>query len=57
MKRVEELLEDGACGEGKLSRKCRRIIKRREHLWRFVYDRRVEPTNNIAERILHQGVL
>jgi len=57
MKRVEELLEQGACGQGKLSGKCRRIIKHREHLWTFVYDKRVEPTNNIAERIVRQAVL
>jgi len=55
--RVEELLEEGACGKCKLSRKCRRIIKHREHLWTFVHDRSVEPTNNIAERIVRQGVL
>ncbi|MFQ6036296.1 MAG: IS66 family transposase [Sedimentisphaerales bacterium] len=56
-KRVEELLEQGACGQGKLPRKCRRIIKHRKHLWTFVHDQRVEPTNNIAERIERQGVL
>jgi len=57
MNRVEQLLEKGACGQGKLSRKCRRIIKHREHLWTFVQDRTVEPTNNIAERIVRQAVL
>ncbi|NIU11832.1 MAG: transposase, partial [Phycisphaerae bacterium] len=57
MKRVEQLLEEGACGKCKLSRKCRRIIKHREHLWTFVHDRSVDPTNNIAERIVRQGVL
>jgi len=57
MKCVQELLEQGASGEGTLSRKCRRIIKHREHLWTFVYDQSVEPTNNIAERIVRQGVL
>ena len=57
MQRVEQLLEEGACGEGKLSRKCRRIIKHRKHLWTFVYDQTVEPTNNIAERIVRQAVL
>jgi transposase len=57
MDRVEQLLEKGASGEGKLSRKCRRIIKHREHLWTFVQDQSVEPTNNIAERIVRQGVL
>jgi len=57
MKRVEELLEEGARGKCALSGKCRRIIKNREHLWTFVHDQSVDPTNNIAERILRQGVL
>ena len=57
MDRVERLLEKGGCGQGTLSRKCRRIIKHREHLWTFVQDRAVEPTNNLAERIVRQGVL
>ena len=57
MKRVEELLEEGANGKCTLSGKCRRIIKHREHLWTFVHDQRVDPTNNIAERIVRQGVL
>ena len=57
MKRVEELLEEGADGKCTLSGKCRRIIKHRKHLWTFVHDQSVEPTNNIAERIVRQGVL
>ena len=57
MKRVEELLEEGASSKCKLSGKCRRIINQRKHLWTFVYDQRVDPTNNIAERIVRQGVL
>jgi len=57
MYRAEQLLEKGASVEVKLSRKCRRIIKHRERLWIFVYDQSVQPTNNIAERILRQGVL
>jgi len=54
---VEELLKEGASGKCKLSGKCRRIIKHHDHLWTFVHDERVEPTNNIAERIVRQGVL
>jgi len=57
MDRVEELLEQAARGKCALSGKCRRIIKHREHLWTFVHDQGVEPTNNIAERIVRQGVL
>lgn len=57
MERVEELLEQGASGKCTLSGKCRRIIKHREHLWTYVQDQSVEPTNNAAERIVRQGVL
>jgi len=57
MGRVEELLEQEAKGKCSLSGKCRRIIKHRKHLWTFVYDKSVEPTNNLAERIVRQAVL
>jgi transposase len=57
IKRVEELLEQGASGKGTLSGKCRRIIKHRAALWTFVHEQSVEPTNNAAERIERQGVL
>jgi len=57
MKCVEELLEEGASSKCKLSGKCRRIINHREHLWTFVHDQSVDPTNNAAERIVRQGVL
>ena len=57
MKRVEKLLEEGALGKCKLSGKCRRIINHREHLWTFVHNQNVDPTNNAAERIMRQGVL
>lgn len=57
MQRVEELLEQAARGKCKLSRNCSRILKHRKHLWTFVKDQSVEPTSNIAERIVRQGVL
>jgi transposase len=57
MVRVEELLEQAAKGKCVLSGKCRRILKYRKHLWIFVYDQRVDPTNNLAERIVRQAVL
>ena len=56
-KRVESLLKKGACFDGKLSGKCRRILTHKKYLWTFVKDRKVEPTNNFAERIVRQGVL
>jgi len=57
MARVEELLEQAAKGKCALSGKCRRILKYRKHLWTFVYDQRVEPTNNLSEPIVRQAVL
>lgn len=57
MKRVEELLEKGASYEGALSGKCRDILKHRKHLWTFVNDPAVEPTNNAAKQAVRQGVL
>lgn len=56
-KRVESLLNAGARFEGKWGGKCRDILKHQEHLWTFVQDQNVEPTNNFAERIVRQGVL
>ncbi len=56
-KRVESLLHAGARFDGKLGGKCRDILKHKEYLWTFVQDQTVEPTNNLAERIVRQGVL
>jgi transposase len=55
--RVEKLLEQAAKSKSASSGKCRRIFKHREHLWIFVHDQSVDPTNNLAERIVRQGVL
>jgi len=57
MKRVETLLEKGADSGEPLSGQCRRIFNQREYLWTFVRNARVEPTNNLAERIVRQAVL
>ena len=57
MQRVEALLQEGAGSPCAFSRRCRRILKHRAHLWTFVYDPRVDPTNNRAERSVRQGVL
>jgi transposase len=56
-KRVESRLKKGAGFEGKLGGKCRDILKHKKHLWTFVRDPKVEPTNNFAERIVRQAVL
>ena len=42
---------------GPLAGKCKRILNMKEHLWTFLRDPRVEPTNNAAERAVRQGVL
>jgi transposase len=57
IKRVETLLEKGADSGLPLSGQCRRIFNQRQYLWTFVYNARVEPTNNLAERIIRQAVL
>lgn len=57
MNRVETLLEKGADSGEPLSGQCRRIFNQRQYLWTFVYDARVEPTNNLAERTVRQAVL
>jgi len=57
MKRVETLLEKGAESGEPLAGQCRRIFNQRQYLWTFVYDERVKPTNNPAERIVRQAVL
>ncbi len=36
---------------------CRELYDRKEHLWTFLDDPDVEPTNNTAERSLRHGVI
>lgn len=57
IQRVETLLEKGADSGEPLAGQCRRIFNQRHFLWTFVYDARVEPTNNLAERTIRQAVL
>lgn len=57
IERVETLLEEGADSGEPLAGQCRRIFNLRQYLWTFVYDARVEPTNNLAERTIRQAVL
>jgi transposase len=47
----------GEALEQPLSGQCRRIFNMRQHLWTFVRDVLVEPTNNRAERVIRQAVL
>ena len=55
--RVETLLSRGADSSEPLAGQCRRIFNQRHYLWTFVRDVRVEPTNNLAERVVRQAVL
>ncbi len=55
MGRVEELLEKAAKGECAFSGIGRRIIRRRKHLWTFVQDQSVDPTNSLAGRIVREA--
>jgi len=57
MPRVEKLLAQGADSGQPGAGQCRRILNQRQHLWMFVYDPQVEPTNNLAERVVRQAVL
>jgi len=57
IKQAEVLLEKGADSGEPLAGQCRRIFNQRQYLWTFVYDERVEPTNNLAERTIRQAVL
>ncbi len=36
---------------------CRRIFNQRRYLWTFVYDARVEPTNNLGEQAMREHVI
>ena len=54
---VERLLAEGSTHEGPLAGKCREILKHRHHLWTFVRDQQVEPTNNAAEQVIRQAVI
>ncbi len=54
---IERKLEDAArLGTPGVSRSAQHILSHRDAMWRFVADRRVEPTNNHAERELRHLV-
>jgi transposase len=57
-RRIEALLAEGeVCGHSKTEETCKRILKLKKALWTFVDRPDVEPTNNLAERILRAYVL
>jgi transposase len=56
--KVGELLRLGTtCAHPKTVATCRDILKREAALWTFVHVAGVEPTNNLAERLIRPGVL
>ena len=55
---IEGLLEEGqVCGHPKTQRTCSRILKKKVALWTFIRVPGVEPTNNLAERMVRPYVL
>jgi transposase len=56
--KVADLLRLGTtCAHPKTAATCRDILKREAALWIFVHVEGVEPTNNLAERLIRPGVL
>ena len=56
--RMRSALEEGAsCGQKKTAGLCRALLKREAALWRFARTPGLEPTNNLAERMLRPAVI
>lgn len=56
--RMHDALVDGAaCGQRKTAGLCRALLKREPALWRFAATPGLEPTNNLAERMLRGAVI
>lgn len=57
-KRIEGQLQLAVCSTtGKTKKTCKRILKQKESLWTFLTQENVEPTNNLAERMLRHYVI
>lgn len=55
---MHQALEAGAgCGQKKIAGLCRRLLKCEQALWRFADTPGLEPTNNLAERMLRPAVI
>jgi transposase len=55
---VRQALDRGAsCAGEKTAATGRMLLEGEEHLWTFLRVRRIEPTNNAAERALRHAVL
>jgi transposase len=56
--RMREALDQGvACGQKKTAAMCRHLLKHEQAMWRFVNTPGLEPTNNLAERMLRGAVI
>jgi transposase len=56
--RMHQALEEGAAsGQEKTAGLCRALLKREAALWRFAATAGLEPTNNLAERMLRPAVI
>lgn len=56
--RMREALEEGVtCGQKKTAAMCRHLLKHEKAMWRFVKTPGLEPTNNLAERMLRGAVI
>lgn len=53
----DALVEGAACGQRKTAGLCRALLKREAALWRFAATPGLEPTNNLAERMLRGAVI
>ena len=53
----EALAEGAACGQKKTAGLCKALLKREAALWRFASVPGLEPTNNLAERMLRPAVV
>jgi transposase len=57
-KQMRHVLESGADGgQKKTAGLCRSLLKREKALWRFIHTPGMEPTNNLAERMLRPAVI
>jgi transposase len=55
---IETMLAEGAvCGHAKTQRTCQNILGYKSFLWTFVEKVGIDPTNNLAERLLRRFVI
>lgn len=56
--RTRQVLQEGTtCAQKKTAGLCRRLLRHEKSLWRFATTPGLEPTNNLAERMLRGAVI